>query len=171
MIFRLSSKLATKLKVAPSKVLPLDRNPLVDWSAHLFTAERTQFVIVTNTPSLYSAVFYGRGISDHDQFIKGVLEALREVMQEDGYSRIYKRLIATASGSMYFSKALNRSVTGSMNDMIVHAKWWLAEGKFSPHETALKLNDIPFSSLDYQNPREVFRSLSIEKAERNGLAG
>ena len=57
MIFRLSTKLATKLKVAPSKVLPLDKNPFADWSAHFFMGERTQFLIVTNTASLYSTVF------------------------------------------------------------------------------------------------------------------
>lgn len=38
MTFRLSSKLAARLKAAPSKVLPLDPNPFADWSAPLFTA-------------------------------------------------------------------------------------------------------------------------------------
>ena len=69
MIFRLSQKLAEKIKEAPSRSLPPDPNPYADWSAHLFTAERTQYIILTNTPSLYSAVVYGRGIATASQFL------------------------------------------------------------------------------------------------------
>lgn len=39
MIFRLSQKLAKKIKEAPSQSLPPDPNPFADWSAHLFTAD------------------------------------------------------------------------------------------------------------------------------------
>ena len=35
MIFRLSTKLAAKLKVTPTKVLPLDENPLGNWTTSL----------------------------------------------------------------------------------------------------------------------------------------
>lgn len=156
MILRLSTKLATRLKVTPSKVLPLDANPFADWSAHLFTADRTQFVIVTNTASLYSTVLYGRGISSESHFIERALSSLREFMEDDGLMSIYERLIAPASSTVQFSKALNRSVTGSMNDLIAHAKIWLTEGELSPHDTAFKLNDIPFSPFKYRRPREVF---------------
>ena len=37
MIFRLSQKLAKKLKEGSLPSLPLDENPYADWSAHLFT--------------------------------------------------------------------------------------------------------------------------------------
>jgi hypothetical protein len=54
MIFRLSAKLTVKLKLRPSEVLPPDPNPFADWSAHLFPADRTQYLIISNTASLYS---------------------------------------------------------------------------------------------------------------------
>lgn len=54
MIFRLSQKLAKKLKVGALPSLPPDQNPYADWSANLFTADRTQYIILTNTQSLYS---------------------------------------------------------------------------------------------------------------------
>jgi len=56
MIFRLSQKLATKLKEGSLPEVPLDENPYADWSAHLFTADRAQYIIVTNTRALYSVV-------------------------------------------------------------------------------------------------------------------
>lgn len=64
MIFRLSQKLCTKIKVGSLPALPLDSNPFADWSAHLFVADRTQYLIVTNTTSLYSTVLYGKGITN-----------------------------------------------------------------------------------------------------------
>jgi hypothetical protein len=162
MTFRLSTKLATKLKVTPTKVLPLDENPFADWSGHVFTADRTQFVIVTNTASLYSTVLYGRGIANDGHFIERALGSLREFMEDDGLSFIYQRFIAPASSTVQFSKALNRSVTSSMNDLIVHAKMWLTEGELSPPDTAFKLNDIPFSPFKYRKPREVFTGLASQ---------
>ena len=65
-------------------------------------------------------------------FIERALSSLREFMDADGQEGVYERLVAPVSGSVQFAKALNRSVTGSMNDMTKHAAFWLAEGDVSP---------------------------------------
>ena len=161
MIFRLSQKLAKKIKEAPAQSLPPDANPFADWSCHLFTADRTQYIILTNPPSLYSAVMFGAGNTDGSQFIRRALDCLREFMVDDGQEFIYRRFIAPATGTVRFSKALNRSVTGSMNDLVYHAKMWLTEGDLSPFDTSFRLNEIPMSPLDYRFPREVFKALNV----------
>ncbi len=74
--------------------------------------------------------------------------------------------VALTSGTVRFSKALNRSVTGSMNDLVYHAKMWVTEGGSSPFDASCKLNEMPMSSLSYQNPREVFKALKLEEGER-----
>ena len=56
MILRLSQKLAKKLKAGKLTDMPLDDNLFADWSCHLFTADRTQYIILSNTASLYSCV-------------------------------------------------------------------------------------------------------------------
>src|SRR5262245_42497949 len=61
MIFRLSHKLNAKIKAGALRSLPLHENPLADWSAHLFVAGRTQYLLLSNTRSLYSTVLYGKG--------------------------------------------------------------------------------------------------------------
>ncbi len=160
MIFRLSQKLSQKIKVKPVRCLPSDANAFTDWSAHLFTADRAQYVILTNTPSLYSVVMHGRGIANDGQFIDRALSCLGEFMADDGQEFIYKRLIAPSTCTVRFSTALNRSVTGSMNDLIHMAKMWLTEGELSPHDASAMLNDVPMSCLDYGKPREAFRSLN-----------
>jgi hypothetical protein len=165
MIFRLSQKLSAKIKAGTLGVLPLDGNPFADWSAHVFAADRAQYVIVCNTKSLYSTVMYGKGITRDRQFIDRALGSIREFMEADGQEFTYRRLIAPTCGTVRFAKTLNRSVTGSLNDMIFHATMWLIEGEMSPHDLGFKLNGIPVSSLStaradsYCTPREVFTSL------------
>ena len=167
MIFRLSQKLARKLKIATPKPAPADPIPFADWSAHLFTADGTQYVILTNTPSLYSIVIFGRGISNDSQFLDRALGAIREFMVADGQEFIFRRFIAPAAATVQFASALNRSVTGSMNDLIYHAQFWLVERELSPFDTSFELNDIPFSSLDYGKPREEFKSLDAGNCEKD----
>jgi hypothetical protein len=161
MIFRLSQKLAHKIKTAPSRVLSLDANPHADWSAHLFTAERAHYILITNTASLYSTVMHGRGVSTDSQFLDRAIGQIREFMVDDGQEFVYRRLIALSTGTVQFSKSLNRSVNGSMNDLTYHAKVWLTEGELSPHDVSFKLNEIPMSALGYANPRETFKSLGL----------
>lgn len=160
MIIRLSQKVAKKLNVGPLSAVPPDENPYADWSAHLFTADRTQYIILTNTRSLYSVVVFGKGITDDSRFIGQALDNLREFMEEDGQAFAFQRFIAPASSSVVFAKALNRSVTGSMNDLIKCAKYGLIERGLSPHDVGFDLNQIPMSAIGYQRPREAFKLLA-----------
>ena len=168
MIFRLSQKLAKKIKAGTLGEMPLDENPYADWSCHLFTADRRQYIILTNTPSLYSCVMYGKGITDDSQFIERALSTIREFMEDDGQQFAYRKFIAPASGTVSFAKALNRSVTGSMNDHIHAAKFMLADD-IAPSEIGYRLNETPMSALvgpdgrKYGYPKEVFKRL-IETA-------
>jgi hypothetical protein len=165
MILRLSQKLNTKIKAGKLNEMPLDENPYADWSCHAFTADRTQYIIMSNTKSLYSCVMFGEGITDDSRFIERALSTIREFMEDDGLAFVYQKFIAPSSATVSFAKALNRSVTGSMNDLINHATSWLTEGELSPHDVGFKLNDILLSALArsksdfYWKPREAFKAL------------
>lgn len=78
------------------------------------------------------------------------------------FSKRTFRLIAPASGTVQFAKALNRSVTGSMNDLVQASKWHLAEDEMAPHGVGFKLNETPLSALGFANSREAFRRLLSE---------
>ena len=165
MILRLSQKLNAKIKAGPLPTLPLHENPLGDWSAHLFVADRTQYILLSNTKSLYSTVLLGKGISDDGVFIDRALTCLREFMASDGLEAVFRQFIVPASRSVRFAKALNRSVTGSMNDLTNQAADWLAEGEVSPHDVGIRLNDnllsalAPSNSDRYGRPRDSFLEL------------
>jgi hypothetical protein len=167
-IFRLSEKLNAKIKAGTLAILPLDENPFIDWSAGLFLVGRSQYILLTNTKSLYSTVLPGKGITDESTFIERALSSIREFMDADGQEGVYERLVAPVSGSVQFAKALNRSVTGSMNDMTKHAAFWLAAGDVSPIKIGSRLKGIPMSALKHGRsthgfPRDAFKSM-VDKA-------
>lgn len=172
MIFRLSQKLNNKIKAGRLAALPLDENPFADWSAHLFIVDRTQYIILTNTKSLYSTVMSGKGVTDGNQFVLRALSSIREFMEADGQEFLYHRFIMPATDSVRFAKALDRSITGSMNDLIKHATLWLAEGTTSPFDVGFRLNDIlmsalaPSESFPYGKPREAFQALADSWAQQ-----
>ncbi len=164
MIFRLSQKLATKLKEGRLPEVPLDDNPYADWSAHLFTADRAQYIILANTRALYSVVMFGKGITDGGQFIDRALSCIREFMEDDGQSFVYQRLIAPTSGTVRFAKALDRSTVGSINELVKFATFYLEDGETSPYQVGFKLNDVLLSALSsekrgYGKPKEAFKAL------------
>jgi hypothetical protein len=164
MIFRLSQKLNDKIKAGPLPALPLDDNPLADWSAHLFLADRIQYILLSNTKSLISTVMYGKGITTDSDFIERALSSIREFMEDQGQGAAYERFITPASASVRFAKALNRSVTGSMNDMTKHAAYWLAVGDVAPSEIGTRLKEFPMSALKHDRspygfPRDVFEDM------------
>lgn len=166
MIFRLSQRLNAKIKAGTLGTLPPDENPFADWSAGLFVAGRTHYILLSNTKSLYSTVLYGKGVTDECAFIERALSGIRESLETEGQEPIFRRFIAPAGASVRFAKALDRSVTGSMNDLIRHATAWLAGGDLSPHDVGARLNDTLLSALGrsksapYGRPRDAFKELA-----------
>ncbi len=165
MIFRLSQKLNTKVKAGPLESLPLHENPLGDWSAHLFVAGRSPYILLSNTKTLCSTVLHGKGITSDNHFIEVTLGRIKEMLADQGHESAYRRFIVPSIESVRFAKALDRSVTGSMNDMIKHATYWLDDGDLSLHEIGIRLNEIPMSALgngksgSYGRPRDAFEKL------------
>ncbi len=165
MIFRLSQKLATKLHVSTLSALPADANPYADWSAHLFTADRTQHIIISNTKSLYSAATYGKGITDSAVFIDRALSTIRDFMEADKQAFAYHRFIAPASVNVRFAKMLDRAIIGSINELVKSAKFRLEEDEVSPFDVAAELNEVPMTALGrytaetFGIPNEVFRAM------------
>lgn len=163
MILRLSQKLCTKIKAGQICELPQDENPFADWSAHLFFVGRIQYILLSNTKSLYSTVMIRQGITNDSRFIERALNSIREFMEQDGHAAIYDRCIAPDSGTIHFAKALNRTVTSSMNELVRFATDLLMEDELAPHEVGFKLNNFLLSasatckSDKYGTPSEAFR--------------
>jgi len=166
MLFRLSQKLNAKVKAGPMATAPLDSNPYVDWTTRLFTVNRVQYIMITNTPSLYSTVIFGKGVTNDNELIVRVQDGIRGFMEADGLEFYYRQFIAPATGSIRFCKPLNRSVTGSMNEFVAFAKYWLSDGETSPFDVGFRLYEVPMSAIAGRKPethgfaRDVFKRMA-----------
>lgn len=167
MILRLAAKLAKKIGTSTGRQLPLDANPFADWTARLFTVQRTQYIMISNTASLYSMIMYGKGITNDGFFLNRTTSLIREFLEDDGHQFIFQRLVAPSTATISFSTALNRNVTGSINDLVLQAKFILAEGEVSPFDASFIVNDTPLSYLDYANPKKAFSQIRIQTKVSN----
>jgi hypothetical protein len=119
MILRLNDKLAKKIREDDLPSLPARRNRFADWSAHLFTADRTQYILISNTAALYPMVTYGAGVTDDNRLIHVAIDTMRDVMKDDGLELIYERRVAPEFGRVQFAKTLTGTATNAMNELIL----------------------------------------------------
>ena len=165
MIFRLSQRLNQKIKAGIPDVLPLHENPFVDWSCHIFPANRSQYILLCNTKSLYSCVMPAKGITNQKRFAENAMNCVRDFTADDANQWAFRKFIAPEYETVQFSKAFNRSVTSSMNQLIEYAQDLLIEDEMHPHEVGFKLNDFLLSSIaekksdGYGRPEDAFKRM------------
>ncbi|WP_291174461.1 GIY-YIG nuclease family protein [Gimesia sp.] len=176
MIFRLTQKLNQKIKTGTSEALPLHQNPFADWSCHIFPANRHQYILLSNTQSLYSCVMPAKGVTNQKQFAENALNCIRDFTSYDAHQWAYRKFIAPEMEKVQFSKALNRSVTSSMNQLVDCAQGLLIECQMTPHEVGFKLNDFLLSAIaekksdGYGRPEDAFqRMVESRKIEVTAL--
>lgn len=174
MIFRLTQALNARVKAGPLEALPLHENPLLDWSAHLFPVGRSNFILVSNTASLLSAVVSGKGVTNGTGFRERAFDGIRACLTALGHDPLTRTLVA--DGPVRFAKALNRSVSGSMNELVRQAELWVGDGELTLPEVGDRLNDTLLSALaaggshGYGKPKEAFRVMvggAVPHSSRN----
>lgn len=164
MIIRLSQALNARVKAGPLEALPLHENPLLDWSAHLFPVGRSRFVLLSNTASLLSAVVAGTGVAGVTSFRDRAFAGIRACLTALGHEPLTQMLFPD-DGPVRFAKALNRSVSGSMNELVKCAEFCMSDGGLTLSEVGDRLNDTLLSALaaggshGYGKPGQAFRVL------------
>ena len=166
MIIRLSQKLATKIKSGALSEVPLHEREIADWSATLFNVGRTQYVLLSNTPSLFTCLMIAKGLTNSRLFEHRAAEVIGDVVRR--FWQNHNLGITEFHSPFSYAKSLNRSVIGSMNDLVFGARL-IIEGGIDLQEAADRLNTTPLKALTnrdgrrYANPSEVFRRI-IEDA-------
>ena len=147
LIFRVTKKLAKKIKIIPAVAQPPHNDPFLDWTANLFMVSRWQCIILTNSASLYSVVIPGRGVPNEKAFVGQSLKALRKSMAFEGLASFYDIHIASYNDRITFCKAGDRRVLGSMNELVFQARCDLLERGYPLAQVNQRLNRIPMSKL------------------------
>ena len=162
MVFHFTQKLRKKLDSAELTTIPVPSAPHLRWYATLFRARQVQYVLVANAASLYAVVMYGRGMTGMDSFHRRFMPALREQMEADGMKFIHDRCIAPFLGAMVLAKTADRSVLGSMNDMVWSCKCLVDLRDCDPFSLGAAINSTPYGALKYRFPKEVMMALPLE---------
>ncbi len=113
-------------------------------------------------------VMFGRGMTDDCRFLDRITSYMGEFLRADDHGFIFERLIVPRLERASFSKALNRSVIGSMNDLVYQSQFHLIEGLMSPFDVSFRLNDVPFSCLEHVTPRASFQHLAVQGTGKSG---
>ena len=156
MILHLTDSLAKKLGETYLPACRVGRDKFADWSACLFTADRTQYILFSNTATLYSMVSYGRGVTDGNRLIHDLIDTMRDVTKHDGLEAVYDARIVPGLNTFSFTRALEGAVAGALSELISVAKLHLAGGEISPYDVSFVLNDVSFPYLKGQSPLGAF---------------
>jgi len=160
MILHLTDRLAKKLGETYLPAGRVGRDKFNDWSACLFTSDRTQYILFSNTATLYFVVSYGRGVTDGNRLIHDLIDSMRDVTKHDGLEAVYDTRIVPGLNTFSFTGALEGAVAGALSELISVAKLHLAGGEISPYDVSFVLNDVPLSYLKGQRPLEAFCKIS-----------
>ena len=171
MIFRPTGKLAQKLHVLPAEVLPLHKCPYADWSACVLTANRRQYVLLTNTASLFSTVIPGAGIANSSTFHARAMEAIGDQLKQAGHDEIWLQTQKEHGAETHFSKTLNASLTGSVNMLVRYCQSYAEKGHVPPSEMGRRLNTIPMRALDSESPEQAFAALAEAPPKQSLVVG
>jgi hypothetical protein len=161
MVLRLTRKLADKLKLKSLSKYDEKVSAFDEWYGHLFMANSTQYMLFTNAYSLYSVLFTGKGINDIKTLFESASYCLSEVLKKDGFENMIGRFITDKIEIIDVCKTNNRSILGSMNDMIAHSKFYLTDNQLTALEISRKLNEMPYSYLKYKNPSDIIRDMAL----------
>jgi len=158
---RPTKMLARRLHLTVPATPPPVVNRVADWCAHEFRAERRRYLLFWNTAAFLPVLVDGRGVRDDHDLIMRLADGLKLVTDGTELAFHYQRWIAPELGTVQWAPIPSRSVLGTMNDLMLMAKYRLAAGEESPVELSLRLAETPLSALGMNSPDRAFRSLQV----------
>jgi hypothetical protein len=161
MVIHVTGKLSKKLHIPGLPQGHIPAGPHLRWYANIFVANRTHYILTTNAASLFSVVMYGRGITDRSAYLNGLLSVLGEHLNGHGLRLIFERCILAHAGGYAFCATEDRSVLGSMNDMVRFCKSSAADRSLCPWELTELINGTPFSAIGYRQPGDAFVRMPV----------
>jgi hypothetical protein len=152
-VFRGTQKLLKELRLRKEKLGDPGEGFMGSWFANVFRLERRNSVLITNDRTLYSVLLWGLRRPDFDdlgsQFVAGLAVNLRR----DGFDTGLIASVSMACHPIQWAATNNRSVLGSMNDLISCSKYLVGlRRQATEREIAnlnCDLNRTPMSALKH----------------------
>jgi hypothetical protein len=150
MTFRFTKDAKEKLRIPKLSNQIVSDNTIFEWFVGVFTIQRKKFFITTNAKTLYSVISDGSGICSSSKYFQLVLDDFFNQMLKDGLGKFFENYVKCTIDESICAKTNNRSILGSMNDLIFMSKMCLYE------ESVMKVTSIinksPMSYINMDNP-------------------
>jgi hypothetical protein len=159
--------LARRLGIELPDRMPEVRDRLADWCVHEFRAGRRGYLLLCHTGSMFPVVALLRGVTDGTGLKQRMVEALRDTLTGPVLGPLFSKDIEPRLAEVQFAPVPDRSVTGTMNDLIFAAKVGLNEGMSVP-ELSPWLAVTPLSILGMNSPDRVIGRFSSWRANQRG---
>ncbi len=121
------------------------------WHANLIRIERRKCVLFTNDRTLYS--FLVPGVKKKDDIHDLFLVNLNAQLAAEGLRQGERLKALTESGEIAFAPTANRSVLGSMNDLVNRVEFLISRAggleKADMLRVNMMLNRVPMGALKY----------------------
>ena len=151
--FRCTQRVLRRLGIEAIADAPMSTTRLGDWYTNLLLVQRHRLLIFVSEPTLLSVFI---PVNELSTLIPRFRRGLAEVLQALGAPTRAIEAEISDMETVAFAATVNRSVLGSMNDLIFQAKWEL---KGNPQQTllelGLKLSQILCKPLGYRLPQEA----------------
>jgi hypothetical protein len=149
---RCTQRLLRRLPLDVTANPPASTTRLGDWYANLLFLQHQHLVLCTSERSLLSVIVPAK---DPQRLPLRLRDAAQSLFRELGY---HSDAIAAEMGAMAelaVGKTANRSVLGSMNDIVHHCRWHAANRPtLRIRSLELELAEMPSLILDCTFPRE-----------------
>jgi hypothetical protein len=149
-ILRCTKKLLTELKTKPSGGATCS-NELGSWHANLLRIDRRKCILFTNDATLYSFLIPGLKKPQFENFREVFGQNLFKNLLWENFPQNQIEIVLDEHREIIIAKTNNRSVLGSMNDLVFQLKYRIsAMGglvNIDLAELNHELNRIPMSAI------------------------
>ena len=155
----LSAKLAKALDIRPSKNYALSPNKYENWYCDLFYGDRYPYIMLTNHASLFTVVGAKSGVRCDSELITMMNRCVRDVMESFQLEMVYQTAVAPLFARTSFYSRKDKSVIGSMNDLIYMIKTSPKLDEMSVHDMSIESSKVPMSAICYKYAVEAFSEM------------
>jgi hypothetical protein len=165
MTFRLTQKLAKKLKLSS---LPRTGSHDIEsaWYGNLFRVGGVQYILLTESMTLFSFLFLGKGMANAGVFTTTARLLIETKFKENGWLSILGTYLSFDLGEPNLLAAQDKSILSSMNGIMGLLKAQIEDGTRDIEMLSNEINTVPFTKNGAMNSSDR-RVEKIVRAQNN----
>ena len=157
-----TKKLLSELKEKPAEIQQIP-SELSGWHANLFRVDRRKCILFTHDKTLYSLFIPGLLKTHFQNIIEVFSQNLFKSLLSENLTQNLIELVLDDISKIKITKTNNRSVLGSMNDLIFHIKFVIAQNgglmNTDIFELNHNLNRIPMGAIAMDYSIDALKNL------------